>query len=171
MVRCAAGLLINRGGGLTARIHRGFHRIGVVLAMPVLAWSALIAFNEHQRPTGPERGSTEFPSGPFKALTAHMEDGRTLSVKGTDQARVTAAIEAFQADEARARRKFTADSGEYTRGDVSIRVLGSDEARKYGRESDFGFSLMVLTFALAIYSVARAVGWIVSGFTPAEAKR
>ena len=46
-----------------------------------------------------------------------------MTVRGTDKAHVTAAIDAFFADETKLNRKFTPESGEYRHDGVTLIVV------------------------------------------------
>jgi hypothetical protein len=164
----ALGADIVQSTGAT-RINRGFHRLGAVCALPVLILGLWLVYNQYDNPTGTEKEkfTLAFPEGGFHELLAGLEDGRTLKVRGTDKAHVTAAMDGFFAEETKSNRMFSPESGVYTHDGVAITVMSGGEVRRARRNPDYGLPLTVLGCSLLIYGAARALGWIISGFVAA----
>ncbi len=97
---------------MTARIHRGFHRVGVVLAVPALLVAGWIAGSEMWQAWATSGLPTE---------------------------------------------KFIASDGSLTVEEA----FGTHHAY-------FGYALAWAGVALALYALARAVGWILAGFIESD---
>ena len=113
---------------MTSRIHRGFHRIGIVLAMPVLIVALGLASHEVWR------ASEEH--GPWENYTPA---GRVIA-PAIDMSKLS---------------------------DAQLQAI-IDTGEKRSVSQNYTFPLTLLGLALALYVVARAVGWVLDGFVGSD---
>ena len=131
---------------MTSRIHRGFHRIGVVLAAPLILLSAVLAVHEtweQQTTKVPPEASRPAPATPSLRPVPNYFD----------------------------RFDPPAQSGPLTFDDIT----GPPGVSKPGMFDDLiprppphiaDYTMATIAFALAValYAACRAVGWVLAGF-------
>ena len=133
---------------MTSRIHRGFHRIGVVLAVPMFIAALWLGGHEvwdHQ---------TFFAAPSIIRFT--MADGTTRDVQAPD---VETAL-----------RKAGHGPEQLTSGEVhAVKLVPVDydpwaPGAKPPRTPSYATALLLLALAFTLYAAARAVGWVLDGF-------
>ncbi len=133
---------------MTSRIHRGFHRIGVVLAAPAFIAALWLGGREawnYQKP---------FASQPTIRLTT--SDGTIRDVQAPD---VETAL-----------RNAGYGSQQLTSGEVhAVKLVPVDydpwaPGAKPPRTPSYATALLLLALAFTLYAAARAVGWVLDGF-------
>ena len=122
---------------MTSRIARGFHRIGIVLALPVLLLAAVIAGHEEWL-----QWSTRNPWAAFPIVGQAPVTPLGKVQVGQDQWWANAPIV----------KPATASPGLF------------DDLIPKPHTANFTVPLLLLGLAVALYAVARALGWVVDGF-------
>lgn len=138
---------------MTSHVARGFHRIGVVLAVPALILALWLGGQEaweHQ---------TLFTPSPTIRLT--MADGTTRDIQAPDVE--TALHEAGYGPE------------RLTSGEIhAVKLVPVDydpwaPGAEPPRAPSYTMALLLLAAAIALYAAARAVGWVLDGFMGSRA--
>jgi hypothetical protein len=172
---------------MASRIVRGFHRLGLVLAVPLILGAVIPPLAQWHSPDGPpipdHAANVEEPvaiRSPQPAATDSsayeitIPDRRVLSVTapvGTDEVRLGRAIKVLHAEERRRGRVFDASDMPLRIGEVTIEY---DKDNRMPWQSDHlksGFdinawwiSAALAGLGIAAYVAARVIGWVLDGF-------
>ena len=133
---------------MTSRINRGFHRVGIVLAVPFLCAALVTAIKASNNVVQLHGGLGE------------VANAIPSSLKAGDQRQCTH----FDVEGKKSVDLTIAEIDTVLSGKPPICQLLSDEDLNIRYGYDYSVAILISVFALAIYVAARAIGWVLDGF-------
>jgi hypothetical protein len=151
-----------------SRISKGFHRLGILFALPFIIATGWTAWLEYSSPSGPER-----PTEGAKKVLVTLDDGSKYTISapnGFQRTVLERSVAELQRLEEVTGRRMVAPGRVFTFGGMTFSEP-TQGLTLVGREWDFRLALVFGAIASLLYAAVRLLGWTINGFVAGGSRR